>query len=158
MGCRCSKAAKPRSRLQSLLQRQSTHIEGLNQTNAELRRIVETLIAENQKQRTVATTAVLLQQKITELEQKIDALEIRLPQSDSENTFSRDSDHAPAEVPEARPVYTSKSSHAIMEDPLIKEIYERKKLIFRRKERDSSDAQLLASPTMTSTVRSNKLA
>ena len=162
MGCKSSKSNQS-CKLEGQLSRQTAEIESLRQTNAELRHIVEQLISDNKRQRAAVSSAASLQDKIASLELKVEALTVQLDAraASVNDTFSRGSAASLHPIvlqdeEEERPVFNSISSHSILEDPLIKEILERKRLIFRRKERDSSDLQLLASPTMTSTVKSSK--
>ena len=149
MGCVSAKPKQP-----SLLVRQTHQIESLQHTNEELRRILEALLDENERLR-ANQLAPAVQQRVAHLEEKIKQLESKLLESSRgpEDTFSRGTEEEPPEilltsnlyeVPQSEP----RSSHSILEDPVIKELLERKRRHFFGKDRE-------VPATLTSTSMTN---
>jgi hypothetical protein len=152
MGCVSTKAKQP-----SLLVRQTQQIESLQSTNEELRRIVEALLDENEKLR-VNQVGPAVQQRVANLEDKIKQLEEKLLENSRgpEDTFSRGTEEDPPEIlltsnlyeiPQSEP----RSSHSILEDPVIKELLDRKRRhFFGGKGKEEG-----IPPTMASTSKTN---
>lgn len=145
MGCVSAKPSQP-----SLLVRQTQQIESLQNTNEELRRILEALLDENERLRS-NQLAPSVQQKVASLEEKIQQLESKLQQNSRgpEDTFSRGTEEDPPEilltsnlyeVPQSEP----RSSHSILEDPVIKELLERKRQHFFGKGREEGAPAVLS--------------
>lgn len=109
------------------------------------------ILEDTHRSKVQENTDLQVQQKVQELEAKIQRLETQLQQrkKDQDDTFSRDSEPeilldpkkeegnvqaAPAQ-PEDRP------SASILEDPSIKEMYERRRALFQRKLNPPADTE-----------------
>lgn len=168
MGCTSSNTVQ-QNELATLVKKQTMQIETLQQTNQELRKVLEGLVEENQKVKP-SSASESLQQKIAQLEAKIKEFESKLASSpvQSDDTFKRDSEEeeTPAILLESSQLEASQSeervSRSIMDDPFIKERFERKRQLFllkkNRQVAGEQDSQVVISPTMTSTNMSNKAA
>jgi chromosome segregation ATPase len=166
MGCVSSNQAQLVS-LQRQLHHQKEQLAALQAANAHLKGIIEGIQADKKKQ--METRPPDWSAKVKELEGKVEELEKRVEEKEDsgEDTFSRGSraDSPPDILLESRalesaPQSEARSSHTIMDDPMIREMYERKRQMFLLKKTKESageqDSQPQISPTMTSTHVSNK--
>ena len=141
MGCVSAK-----SKQQDFLLRQTQQIDALQTSNAELQHLVQSLLAENDKLRASQIDSSI-QSKICDLEGQIQQLEVKLQEKSKrqETSFSRESEEeAPeilvtsslCEMPQAEPL----SSHSILEDPVVKQLMEKKRLSLFRDMKEGAPA------------------
>lgn len=165
MGCTNSTEAQE-SALQQRLNKQKAQLAALQTSNSRLKQAINGLQAE--KRHLDSTPKPDLPSKVQELEAKLAALEEKVV-GKREDTMSRGSRvDSPMEIlldskqGESAPMSEARSSHTIMDDPLIREMYERKRQMFllqkHKEAKGEQDSQPQISPTMTSTYVSNKLA
>ena len=164
MGCTSSTETQ-QAAIQQRLNKQKEQLAALQSANTQLKQAIEGVQAEKRKGET--TPLPDLTGKVRELEAKIAALEQKVERK--EDTMSRGSrvDSPPdilleSNQVESAPQSEARSFHTIMDDPLIREMYERKRQMFLLKKNKEAvgeqDSQPQISPTMTSTYVSNKLA
>jgi len=160
MGCVSSNQAQLVS-LQHQLHRQREQLAALQATNVHLKQVIEGIQASRNEKATGPTNWA---DKVKALEGKISALEllVQAREDSSGGTFSRGSraDSPPDILLESKglesvPQSEARSSHTIMDDPVIREMYERKRQMFLLKKTKEvageQDSQPQISPTMTST-------
>lgn len=161
MGCTNSNEAQ-QAALEQHLRKQKEQLETLQSANTQLKQVIEGIQAEKRKE---STPLPDLTGRVKELEAKVAELESRVDEKD--DTVSRGSrvDSPPdillaSDQLESAPQSEARSSHTIMDDPLIREMYERKRQMFLLKKNKEAvgeqDSQPQISPTMTSTYVSNK--
>ena len=166
MGCVSSNQAKLVS-LEDQLRHQREQLAALQATNAQLKQVIEGIHAEKQKHE--QTRPPDWTGKVKELERKVAELERRIEgqESSGEDTFSRGSraDSPPdilveSKALESAPQSEVRSSHTILDDPMIREMYERRRQMFLIKKTKEAageqDSQPQISPTLSSTHVSNK--
>ena len=161
MGCTNSNEAQ-QAALKQHLGRQKDQLAALQSANAQLKQVIEGIQAEKKKE---STRPPDLTGRVKELEAKVSALENKV--DEKHDTMSRGSrvDSPPDILLESNrldsaPHSEARSFHTIMDDPLIREMYERKRQMFLLKKNKEAvgeqDSQPQISPTMTSTYVSNK--
>jgi len=161
MGCTNSNEAQ-QAALKQHLGRQKDQLAALQSANAQLKQVIEGIQAEKKKE---STRPPDLTGRVKELEAKVSALENKV--DEKHDTMSRGSrvDSPPDILLESNrldsaPQSEARSFHTIMDDPLIREMYERKRQMFLLKKNKEAvgeqDSQPQISPTMTSTYVSNK--
>ena len=164
MGCVSSKAAQ-RTALEQQLRTQIAKVARLLMENEDLKEVLGR-VCEERKDRGKTEQ---WKEKVRELEEKIAKLEemLREQEESEEDLFSRGSQpDSPPDILldtaqlESAPPSEARSSRSILDDPLIRELYERKRQMFILKKcKDQvveAESQPQISPTMTSTHVSNK--
>lgn len=150
------------------LRQQTKKIAELQSANAQLKEVIEGIQLERQKKG--KNQNVEWKEKVKILEEKINQLEEKVKEKEQSpnDTFSRGSRaDSPPDILldtnrlESAPHSEARSSHTILDDPLIREMYERKRQMFLLQQRTREpagevDSQPQISPTMTSTYMSNK--
>ena len=143
MGCTNS-SEKSRTDMENAVRQQTKQINNLEKTNKELQHMLSQILEETHRSKAQESVDAQVQQKVQELEAKIGRLETQLQRKkDPDDTFSRDSEPdillgqrkeeeagltpSPPGQPEERP------SASILEDPSIKEMYERRRALFKQK-------------------------
>lgn len=141
MGC-TNTSEKSRTDMENAVRQQTKQITNLEKTNKELQHMLSQILEETHRSKAQDSADAQVQQKVQELEAKIQRLETQLQRKkDPDDTFSRDSEPdillgqrkeeeavmTPPGQPEERP------SASILEDPSIKEMYERRRALFKQK-------------------------
>lgn len=161
MGCVSSNQAQLVS-LEQQLRRQREQLAVLQTTHVHLKQVISGIQAAKQE-KAAETLSINWAEKVKALEGKIAALELLVQAKEESNgdTFSRGSrlDSPPDILLESKelesvPQSEARSSHSIMDDPVIREMYERKRQMFLLKKNKEAggeqDSQPQISPTMTS--------
>lgn len=141
MGC-ASSTDKTRTEMERAVHLQNKQITSLEKANKELKQLLDQIIGDTQRSKKQENTDLQVQERIRELEGKIQLLESQLQQkrkNDLNDTFSRDSEpdilvqSRQPEVTTPPPKAEERPSASILDDPSIKEMYERKRQLFQRK-------------------------
>lgn len=150
MGC-TSSSDQSRAEMEKAVRQQTRQISTLEKTNKELREKLDQILEATHRSKQQENEELLVHQRMQELEAKIQRLETQLQQQHKkslDDTFSRDSEPdiilesrkleeavftPPPAQPEERP------SASILEDPSIKELYERRRQMFQRKRQQPAD-------------------
>jgi hypothetical protein len=131
-------------KLEKTVQQQNNQISGLEKANKELKQMLDQIQEETQRSRSQGNEELQVREKVRELEAKLGQLETQIQKKQekgSEDTFSRGSEPdillslrqpekailPPPAQPEEHP------SASILDDPSIKEMYERRRQLFQRK-------------------------
>ena len=149
MGC-ASSDDKARTDMERAVHQQTKQITSLEKANKELKQMLDQILGDTHRSKQQENTDSQVRERIRELEGKIQHLETQLQQKrkkELDDTFSRDSEPdillqsrqpegvTPTPQPEERP------SASILDDPSIKEMYERRRQLFQRKLNPPTPAQ-----------------
>jgi len=150
MGCTNS-AEQSRAEMEKAVRQQTRQITNLEKTNKELQLMLSQILEDTHRSKVQESAEMQVQQRVQDLEAKIQRLETQLQyrKKDPDDTFSRDSEpeilleqkkeDAVVFSPPAQP--EERQSASILEDPSIKEMYERRRALFQRKLNPPADTE-----------------